>query len=100
MRLSRAYCQLDYPHYQLPCEKKRGFPGLESNSRRCILQREISRMSLAAQEERALARWRPPGNTLFNRFLTLIVVGLSRFIMRSMNSLTIEGETQFAALLS
>jgi hypothetical protein len=48
-------------------------------------------MSLAQQEQKALARWRPPADTLFNRFLTVIVVTLSRFIMKRMNSLTIEG---------
>jgi len=57
-------------------------------------------MSLARQEQKALARWRPPADALFNRFLTLIVVSLSRLIMKRVNSLTIEGEVRFEALLS
>ncbi len=57
-------------------------------------------MSLARQEEKALSRWKPAGDTWFNRCLTSIVVSLSRFIMRGMNSLEIEGGDAFQALLS
>ncbi len=56
-------------------------------------------MSLASQEEKALACWKPPADTLFNRSLTLLVVAVSRFIMRRMNSLSIEGGDTFQSLL-
>ena len=57
-------------------------------------------MSLEEREQKALARWKPPHDTLYNRGLTAIGVGVSRLIMRGMNSLTIEGGHRFDALLS
>ncbi len=57
-------------------------------------------MSLSKQEGKAVSRWRPPVDTPFNRLLTAVVVTISRFIMKGMNSLTIEGADRFEALLS
>jgi len=37
-------------------------------------------VSLRRDEARALARWRPPGDPALNRLLTVVVVGLSRFV--------------------
>ena len=57
-------------------------------------------MSLDRREEKALARWRVPRSTVFNRALTALVVGTSRFIMQGMNRLEIEGAEKFEALCS
>src|SRR5207245_612976 len=57
-------------------------------------------MLLEEREQKALARWTPARNTLYNRTLTALVVGTSRFIMRAVNSLTIEGAERFEGLLS
>ena len=52
-------------------------------------------MTLSDQEERALGRWRSPGDNLYNRTLAFGVIATSRFVMRVMNRLRIEGEDVF-----
>jgi len=52
-------------------------------------------MDAASRESRALARWKPPAGSLSDRALAALVIGLSRTIMRGMNSLTIEGAERF-----
>ena len=56
-------------------------------------------MDAAARESRALARWKPPTGSLTDRSLAALVIGLSRTIMRRMNSLTIEGAERFESQL-
>ncbi len=55
-------------------------------------------MPLSDLERRAVARWKPPADTLFNLMLARLVVGISRFVTTRMNSLTIEGMERFTSL--
>lgn len=57
-------------------------------------------MALSRQEERALGRWRSPGDNLYNRTLAFGVIATSRFVMRVMNRLRIEGEDVFDTVQS
>jgi monolysocardiolipin acyltransferase len=54
-------------------------------------------MSESAREAAAVARWKP-GKRWYHPFVAFLTIRLSRFIMRTMNSLEIEGAERFQAL--
>ncbi len=57
-------------------------------------------MDIDLAEEKAVARWHPASDTRFNRTLSFVVVSFSRFVMRGLNSLSIERADRLEALLA
>ncbi len=54
-------------------------------------------MMETAREQAALARWKP-GRRWYHPLMSVLVVRLSKFIMNSLNTMTIEGADRFEAL--